>query len=265
MNSNKNVLSIQVNLNGLSFCIVNPNTQEVEHLHHIDFDASITPHELLPHLKRELSSKSVFAQDFSEVLVIHQNELSTLVPESLFDENHSADYLKFNSKILKSDYIAFDHLEAIQCKNVYVPYVNINNYIFDTFGQFTYKHSTSAFIETILKQLDRDETAVYLNLYQQSFELVVFKYGQLTLSNVHQYFSKEDLLYYVLFTFNQLELDPNTVEVKLSGYISEADAFYALLYDYIRHLSFITHNLGSIVPSINDNDQSKYLVLLSST
>ena len=102
MNSNKNVLSIQVNLNGLSFCIVNHNIQKVEHLHHIDFDASITPHELLPHLKQELSSKSVFAQDLSEVLVIHQNELSTLVPDSLFDENHSADYLKFNSKILIS-------------------------------------------------------------------------------------------------------------------------------------------------------------------
>ena len=125
-----------MNLNGLSFCILNRTTGCIEYTQWVDFDKTSTPHELLPFIKQELSSKLVFSDEFSEVVVVHQNELSTIVPNELFNENNCADYLKYNSKILKSDYIAYDDITAINAKNVYVPYVNINNYIFDTFLHF---------------------------------------------------------------------------------------------------------------------------------
>ena len=73
---------------------------------------------------------------FTNVTIVHNNDLSTLVPEELFNKNHVADYLKFNSKILKSDFIAYDSILENSSVNVYVPYININNYIYDKFGTF---------------------------------------------------------------------------------------------------------------------------------
>ena len=232
-------LSIQVNLNGLSFCILNRTSKAIEHLHQVDFDKTFTPHELLPVLKQELSSKLVFSDDFSDVVVVHQNELSTLVPDDLFDERNNADYLKHNSKILKSDYIAYDDISAITAKNVYVPYVNINNYIFDTFGGFTYKHSLTVFCELVMgAQNYKEDKLVFINVNSMSFEMVVSKNGQLILTNIHQYFSKEDFIYFILFTLQQLNLDPNEQPIVLSGKIKKGDDLYELLYTYVRHIDF---------------------------
>ena len=97
-------LSILVNLNGLSFCILNRTSNTIEFLNTIPFEQKLNPFDALNRLKAELSSNTVFSENFDALLVIHQNELATLVPNALYSENNKADYLKFNSKILKTDF-----------------------------------------------------------------------------------------------------------------------------------------------------------------
>lgn len=98
-------LSIQISLSGLSFCILNRTHNHVEFLHQDAFEKKANPFEALEYLKKALNTHPVLNQTFSSVLVIYQNELSSLVPKELFDKDHLADYLKFNSKILKSDFM----------------------------------------------------------------------------------------------------------------------------------------------------------------
>ena len=59
---------------------------------------------------------------------------ATLVPDELFDENTLNDYLKFNTKILETDYLTFDHNESLGIHTVYIPYVNINNQLLEEFA-----------------------------------------------------------------------------------------------------------------------------------
>ncbi|WP_225035768.1 DUF3822 family protein [Winogradskyella sp. SM1960] len=233
-------LSIQINLNGLSFCILNKTENTIEFLKTVPFDQKSTPTEILNHLKAELSSNTVFSEDFNAVLVIHQNELATLVPEELYNAEHKADYLKFNSKILRNDFITEDTISANNSVNVYVPYVNINNYIFETFGEFVYKHASSVLINSHLQHLETvDEPIVYININKNTVEVVVTKENKLQLFNNFEYHSKEDFIYYILFVFEQLKLDTETTLVKLSGHINLGDELYVILYTYIRHVNFI--------------------------
>ncbi|MCB0383325.1 MAG: DUF3822 family protein, partial [Psychroserpens sp.] len=101
-------LSIQIRLSGLSFCILNRSTNTIERLQHMQSEKKATPFELLNQLKTIIESNADFNQPFDSVMCIYQNELSTLIPKSLFNENHLADYLKFNAKILQTDFIDFD-------------------------------------------------------------------------------------------------------------------------------------------------------------
>jgi hypothetical protein len=238
----------------------------VEHLHDVKFEKTLTPHEVLPRIKSELGAKSIFSEDFEEVTIIHQNELATLVPNDLFSESHIADYLKYNSKILESDYISFDEVDDIDAKNVYVPYVNINNYIFDTFGQFTYKHSLTVLIEAVCKNNYSNSTdyRIYLNLNPTTFEMLVFHDKKVILTNIHQYVSKEDVLYFVLFTFEQLDLNTEIHELILSGDIEKDDDIYHLLYKYIRHISFNTSAVSSSNMKTAQHSQSRHYLILNS-
>ncbi|MFP4846896.1 DUF3822 family protein [Winogradskyella sp. PE311] len=257
-------LSIQVNLNGLSFCILNRSNNTIEVLTSIAFENKLTPFETLNRLKKELSSNTSFSDNFNAVTVIHQNELTTIVPKEYYDENQKVDYLKFNAKILKTDFITHDSIAINNSINVYIPYVNINNYIFETFGEFIYKHSSTLLIDSILQKSDISEgPVVYINVNTATFELLVFNEEKLQLSNVFEYHSKEDFIYYVLFVFEQLALDSETAKVKLSGSISKEDDIYNILYTYVRHIEFIDININySFTDTIKkDNLHSYYLIL----
>lgn len=259
-------LSIQVNLNGLSFCILNRTSNTIEFLNTIGFKRKLTPFEVLNRLKAELSSNTVFSEDFDAVVVIHQNELSTLVPKKLYNEKNKADYLKFNSKILRTDFITQDDILINDSINVYVPYVNINNYIFETFGEFVYKHSSSILYNSVLQKIKTSEDPeVCININSSTIELLVVEKNQLLLFNVFDYSSKEDFIYYVLFVFEQLKLNVETTQIELSGSITKNDEIFNILFTYVRHIKFIDTDLNfEISNSIeNKNLYQNYLILNS--
>ena len=125
-------------------------TSNIEYLESLNFDKKQTPKELLDHLVHYLNSTPTLNQEFSKVTLVHSNELATVVPKPLFDETNLIDYVKFNSKILKTDFITYDQLKVADIMIVYVPLVNINNFIFDRFGSFEYKHSATILINRVL-------------------------------------------------------------------------------------------------------------------
>jgi hypothetical protein len=232
-------LSIQISLSGLSFCVLNSDTNTITFLKHLPIGSKKNPFEILEILKNAFASFPILNSEFESVQVIHENELSTLIPNSLFDEEDLADYLKFNSKILKSDFIAYDAIDANESKNIYVPYVNINNFIYEQFGAFSYKHSSTILIEQILRlEKNAEDTKMYVHVSSSHFEIIVTKAGQLILYNTFDYNTKEDFIYYILFTAEQLKLNPESLLLIFLGDITKDDDLYTITYKYIRNVSF---------------------------
>ncbi len=232
-------LSIQICLSGLSFCILNRSDFEVEYLKRIDFKNKLMPEILLEELQTFISNEPLLSQSFDSVLVLFQNELSNFVPDKFFDEENTADYLKFSSKIIKTDFISYDILKDHATVNVFVPYMNINNYLFEVYGEFEYKHASTILLEQILKTEEGSTVdKMYINVEPFHFEMVVTKKGEFQLYNTFEYFTKEDFIYFILFNVEQLKLDPETLTVKLSGKIAKEDVLYQLLFKYIRFVEF---------------------------
>jgi len=255
-------LSIQVSLNGLSFCALNHTNNTLDYYKVISFDKKLTPPDVLDQIIHTFNSEDFLKQSFKCVSIIHDNELSTLVPKPLFDDNYLADYLKFNSKILKTDYIAYDDLLINDSVNVYVPYVNINNYFYDQFGAFEFKHASSILLEAILSlEKHSTEKKVYTYCSETYFEIVVLDKNQLILHNTFEYFTKEDFIYYTLFTLEQLELNPEEIKLILTGTITEADEIYKITYNYIRNVSILEYQ-NSFKVNNNINTSSLHNITL---
>tara|TARA_Y100000385_G_C13105654_1_gene647584 strand:- start:544 stop:1368 length:825 start_codon:yes stop_codon:yes gene_type:complete len=256
-----NELSIQVSLSGLSFFVLNPITSNIEYLEAVCFDKKQTPQELLDHLIHQFNSTPELNKAFSKLSVIHSNELATLVPKPLFDESNLVDYLKFNSKILKTDFITYDLLKIADIMVVYVPLVNINNFIFERFGSFEYKHSSSILINRVLTlEKNTKHSKMYINIEASHFEIVVVENNFLKFYNRFEYSSKEDFIYYLLFTAEQLQLNPEEFPAVLMGSISESDVLYEIAYTYIRHISLLPKE--SML--YTKDGSSKYFTLLNS-
>ncbi len=239
-------LSVQITLTGLSFLIASPNG-EVLFFTEKKFDTQHTPEELLFELTHILSGEEALRDEFERVTLVYTTQNYAVVPSSLFDENKASEYLKFNTKILQNDYISYDEIKNDPSVVVYVPFVNINNYIFEQFGSFQYYHAGTLLIQYVLNtEKHSQETRVYLHVLPQQFECIILSQGKLQMCNSYSYKTPEDFIYYILFCFEQLQLNPDTVETVVCGDIFPESELHDILYTYIRHISFIEHGLPNI-------------------
>jgi hypothetical protein len=233
-------LVIQVSLKGLSFASFDTLTNKVVALEKIplgNFDKNTTIEELFSDafLKYE-----ELKAGYDQVVIIHSNNLSTFVPTVLFDEEYIGSYLQFNTKVFETDFFAFDEIENYQMNNVYIPYVNMNNFFIDQFGVFDYKHANSILVEKIL-DLSKNtyEQKMYIHIAETHFEIVVIRNQKLDLYNSFEYKTPEDFLYYVLFTAEQLHLNPESFSLTFLGAIDEEHPLFKIAYKYIRNVELL--------------------------
>ncbi|WP_211296716.1 DUF3822 family protein [Polaribacter butkevichii] len=256
-------LSIQFNLDGFSFCITNTTTKETIYFSEYVFnEKQVTPENLLKKIEEIFKTDTHLQKDFSSVLVVHQNNLFTLVPTPYFSEDKLSEYLNFNIKTLATDFIAFDDIENCNAKNVYVPYVNINNYLFQNFGEFEYKHHLTILIEKLILKNNSDEKKVFINVSKNNFDIVVLQNKQLEFSNSFYFDTKEDFIYYILFTFEQLKLDVEKTPLSFIGNIEKTSEIYKITYQYIRNVSFLESN-NKIFNQLDVSKHSNYILLSS--
>jgi len=238
-------LSIHISLNGLSFCIIDLISKEIDFLRTYSLSKNSTPKELLKTLKKGFKENDELRNSFSSVKIIHYNNLSTVVPEPLFDKKNALSYLKFNSKILKNDYVAYDRIFNNECVNVFIPYVNINNYIFKMFDSFVYNHYSSIILEKVkLNEKNTTTPSLYLNININHMEITYFVKNKLVFYNRFDFNTKEDVMYYLLFTIDQLKLNPEEIPVVITGNISEDDDNYKIIYKYIRNVSIFNSEIN---------------------
>jgi hypothetical protein len=238
-------MSVQVSLTGLSFLMEEEN--RIVFKEKITFDDTKNPDELLYEIEKAFAENEQLKSPVFELLVIYQNTFYSIVPAALFKEDEAEQFLKLNSRVFTTDFVAFDTLENFELVNVYVPLANINNYFFDHYGEFSFFHFTTTFIEMVLQnEKTGNAKKMYAHLHSQQLDVIVTSGKKLLLCNSFNYSTPEDLTYYILFVAEQLELNPEVFELELSGNISEEDSFFKLLYTYIRHVKLETNQASTL-------------------
>jgi len=243
-------LSIQVSLNGLSFCVFDLFTNKVMHTTEISFESKKVVEE---HLWHSFVDNAILTKQYDEIIVLHYNNLNAFVPTSLFDANFLASYLQYNTKIFDTDFLTYDAIEPYEIKNIYVPFVNINNFLLDQYESFEYKNSNSVLVKKLLDiSKNKDEKQVFVHIQKNTFEIVVVKNQELLLFNSFNYSTPQDFIYYVLFTCEQLQLNPETISVQILGNCVVEDANYKIAYQYIRDCSLL--NVSSLVTNFDASE-----------
>ncbi len=263
-NISKNIhyrLSVQVSLTGLSFLVKDIENQEILYFSEKNIGSRATAEELLLEIDTIITKNEILQLKFDEVIVLYSNNVYTTVPSSLFDETKASEYLKFNSKILSNDFIAFDQIESNNMVVVYIPYVNINNYFFERFGSFEYYHAVSFFLKDVLHSAKHSlGPKMYLNVQEEQLDVIILEGGKLELCNSFLFKTSEDFIYYVLFCLEQLKLNPDTIPLILSGTIEKEDSNYEILYTYIRNISFVEDTTNTSTRSTTEVYHKNYLL-----
>ncbi|WP_309642290.1 DUF3822 family protein [Flavobacterium sp.] len=223
-------LTVQVSASGLAFSSFDTLNNKVLSVDELAFDGAT--------VAEILNENPVFQESYDEVVVLHENNLATFVPAPLFDEEYLGSYMQYNTKVFETDFFAFDTLSTYSMHTVYVPDANINDVFTNHFGACHYKHVHTILVSRLLDlSKNVDDKRMFVHMSQTHFEIIIVQNQHLLLFNSFDYKTPEDLIYYLLFTAEQLNMNPESFKLEFVGDIAEDDAYFKIAYKYIRNVS----------------------------
>ncbi len=231
-------LTLKIGLTGFSYRVWDTLQKYIVAFQEIHFDRNDKTKKVEDWYEHAFFNSTDLRKSYDEVQVIHDNNLNTFVPNALFDEAYLGSYLQYNTKVFETDFFTHDSLEAYGMHNVYIPYVHLNNFLVDKFGQFDYQHAASILVRRLLDlSKNATEKKMFVHLAATHFEIIVLQNQHVLLYNSFDYKTPEDLLYYVLFTAEQLQLNPEQFPLEFLGNISTEYPVFQLVYAYVRNVN----------------------------
>jgi hypothetical protein len=193
-----------------------------------------------------IKNSKVIKHKYASVACIVVNNLSTLVPNPLFEEDRKKMYLEFNALLEGDELVSVNDLKYLDAKNIFALPFSLKAKLDYLFNNINYYHASSGLIDSLLAQ-NKNQTnkKLFVHVQASHFEAVVIEGKNLLFYNTFNHHSAEDFIYYLLFVCEQLQLNPENIEVVLLGEIEKSSAIYNIIQKYIRHLKFGERNDGA--------------------
>ena len=219
-------LLVQIGLEQFAYCISNINTNNIEY-----FKSFITNNDIT----KIISTDEILRLKFIRSSIAFANFPHTLVPDKVFSENNKKEILELNSDTY--EIIDSDKLTGIDAHLIYTIPKEINDIIY-TFFPDAQRFSQQTILIEQFNTMDNQGDNAYLYINAGTLHITIFRDKKLIFNNSFSFNTKEDILYFTLFVFEQLKLDTETVNTILYGEILEKDKNHQLLYEYIRNIRF---------------------------
>ena len=236
-------LSILFLKDGFSFCVAKDD--ELIHTEKVRFEATqeSTFYELL---SQKLDQQLYLNQAYDQVLLAYLGNQFNIIPSSYFDKDQDAQkWLEFNAEIYEGDSIETTKLTNYDAELIYAYPQELKEIIDRKFKGAKLESASALFINSF--KIEDDKAQIFLNIHSNQLELLVFKNQGLFFYNIFEIATKEDLVYYILNSFKQLELDPNEVEVYYFGGDLE-EASLKMMMNFVRH----------VIPGISNTTELTY-------
>ena len=223
-------LSIQLGISHFSYCLLNTIALTYDY---VKIHTLSSVDDAAAEITEIINNDAIIKAEFSSQSVAFVNFPSTLVPSSLYKKEEAKTVLACNTEIMGK--VLADTILSQKAHLIYSVPKSILTIVNNFFPKAKQKSQESILIQQY-SQLNNNTEKAYLYLNQKTVTITFFKGNKLIFNNSFAYITKEDLLYFVLFSFEQLKLSTENIEVILFGSIEKDDEYFNLLYDYIRNL-----------------------------
>jgi len=239
---NTDRLSIQLRLDGFSFCISNPAKRKV--FYFADYKISSSHNKTLnwDHLSNSfedwLNQNNISGDSFRDVVIALDHPNYTILASSFVSEEIKKKQLDFNQRI-EYHFTAFSNLlTGIKQELIFAIPNSIQRVLNDYFTEYSIKHSLFL-LHANLYQLNKNKNLgnqVYVNVSNRDIYIIIMQNENLIFQNSYKYTTKEDFIYFILLAYDEAQLNPEEDKLYLLGEISQSSALFNICYQYIRNV-----------------------------
>jgi len=231
-------LSIQANLNGLSFCILDPVRNKYIVLEHYNFKPNQLFEDYLDELEILLDNHKLLKNSFKEVKLMWLSRKNTLIPDSLFDQSKLKPLLELTHHLDNLDEIHYHPLKYNDSISAFVVPNLVGNLFVKKFSKIKFYNQQIPFINHIIQKHHAEHTKGFVNVQNGFFEFVISKNGQIEFYNNFKIKTAAEMAYFILYALEQNHLDVKNIEIFLSGLIQKDSEQYQMLKKFIKTLKF---------------------------
>jgi len=218
-------LSIELSSSSLSYCII--DTQKYRCL-------LLSSQKLeTDNLLEIFSNDDYLSQNFKSKSISFVNFANTLVPFELYEKKDKENLFALNHE-LNDEVLLEDNLREEIINLHAVPKLFFQT-IKNILPAATLRSQSSILINNFTNLNLKVET-MFLYLKDSFVNIVVTKGKNLLFQNKFNYVTKEDLLFYVLFSIQELNFSNEDINTIVYGNVTEDE--FSILYDYIRNIKY---------------------------
>lgn len=231
-------MSIQLSLDGLSFCALDPVTNVYMALGTVPFsepDRTFAKHE------QYILCNDLFARRFRKVLVSVESPAFSMIPNSLYDNERAAALLSLTGiKVRPDDKVLRNNIELANATTLF----SVPNFLYfflkNQFKSVEIYHSTTPTLTAMLlkKRGDSAECMLDVSICSDSMTVVAVRGNEILLCNRFYCKDNNDYVYMLLYLMSQLNFDVKTTPISLSGNVNATDERVKLLMRFSRLVSF---------------------------
>jgi len=238
-------LSIQLRLNGFSFCISKPSERKIQYFNEYkipDHKSKVQSWQEITNLFEDwLIQKKWSSEQFYETQITLDSSGFTLLPSSFISEENKEDQLHFNQNIPYQYNVGRDLILDTDQELLFPIHSGLNTVINEYLPDAHLNHTITILHESIFSQLKNknEEDQIFAFVSERNLFLLAYQNSKLIFANSYQYTSKEDFIYFILLVYQMANLDPEKNQLNLLGEINPSSALYNICYQYIRNISLL--------------------------
>jgi len=231
------MLSIRFIPEGFCFIVFSRHNKKILHF------AEITAKDKDPQqlLRDTAAGSPVLQSAFEESFCVWDTPLYTLIPSAFFNEENITKLWKLNFGEGDMQNLSFfsDRVKLTDVVNVFAVPTESAGFIKEIFPSIQFINQQSIHItEALFENKKENNSQVYIDVQRNFFDVLVLQKRKIVLANSCRFQNKDEFLYFSINIFEQLQLDPHSTEIILSGEISEDDEKSVSLRKYIQTVSF---------------------------
>jgi hypothetical protein len=230
-------LTIQYGLEGCTFCLLDTVKNKFVALRHYPESASESKPEALP---ITLASDELLTLPYKKTYLLFDAGISTLVPNSLFDESKVEAFYQFNLGEEKGSTIHFNHLPEALTANVFSYPQALIRVFKKPFPALNVYHRTSPFIENLMHESAKwPRTKCFVSIHKGIIDIGLAHLKKLDFFNSFTYQENTDIIYFILTVLEQFKLSTTFTDVYLSVDTENHEEIFEYLSNFLTHIKFI--------------------------
>ena len=242
-------LSVRIAADSVSFCLADPDRNTYIQLASFENSGFSGIRRLEKEIVEEMFEDVISLHPwlrgkFASVNILFEDCRYTLLPLPLFDQNNYQSNYAFNFTNTTGEEVLYTPLPVSDAVLIYGVPEGLVESLKKRYPIIGFYHSNFPLLVAFINKYRNvdNQGSVLVNFRKGAMDILILSGRKLQLVNSYSCKTDEDALYFLVFAIEQIGLNPETVELHLSGMIERDNTLHILINKYVRNVRLIERN-----------------------